>query len=71
MLERVTGIEPVTQPWQGRVLPLAPHPLGGKGVEPTRRLITNVGLAIRCLTIRPTFLYVWLPSVGSNHGPTD
>ena len=26
------------------------------GVEPTRRLITNVGLAIRCLTIRPTLL---------------
>ncbi len=25
-LERVTGIEPVTCPWQGYVLPLAPHP---------------------------------------------
>lgn len=25
-MERVTGIEPVTCPWQGYVLPLAPHP---------------------------------------------
>ena len=26
------------------------------GVEPTQRLLTTVGLAIRCLTIRPTLL---------------
>lgn len=25
-LERATGIEPVTQPWQGHMLPLAPCP---------------------------------------------
>ena len=25
-LERMAGIEPATCPWQGYVLPLAPHP---------------------------------------------
>ena len=57
LLERAAGIEPATCPWQGYVLPLAPCPLilaESVGVEPTQRLITIVGLAIRCLPIRPT-----------------
>ena len=79
-MERAAGIEPATCPWQGYVLPLAPCPLvlaESVGVEPTQRLITIVGLAIRCLTIRPTLqccyyilkldtgqVYSWLAQLG-------
>ena len=48
-MERVAGIEPATCPWQGYVLPLAPHPhIGALGVNRT----PDLGLQNRCFTTR-------------------
>ncbi len=62
LLERVAGIEPATCPWQGYVLPLAPHPhylVVGQGFEPCRSSPSGQSpelIRLRRIPMLPTIL---------------
>ena len=53
ILERVTGVEPVSHPWQGRIIAAIryPHLILFGGLAGTRTRVR--GFADRCLTTRP------------------